>query len=113
MKCCDMHAGKLRTPVVFERGVKTSDGAGGHTIVWDALADSAQWAFVKALSGSERHASERVEAMTKWRIVVRYFSGLKESDRVVMRGENFNIRFIDNVELRDQWLRIDLAGGVA
>ena len=113
MKCCDMHAGKLRIPVSFERGVKASDGAGGHTIVWSSLADSPVRAFVKALSGFERHASERVEAVSKWRIVVRYFSGLKESDRVEMRGERFNIRFIDNVELRDIWLRIDLSGGVA
>ncbi len=113
MKCCDMHAGKLRTPVVFERGVKTGDGAGGHVIAWSAMTGSAQWAFAKALSGFERHASERVEAVSKWRIVVRYFSGLKESDRLKMDDKIFNIRFIDNIELRDIWLQIDLGGGVA
>ncbi len=113
MKCSDMSAGKLRIPVVFERGVKTSDGAGGHTIVWSALSGSAQWAFAKALSGSERHASERVEAVSKWRIVVRYFSGLLESDRLNMDDKIFNIRFIDNIELRNIWLRIDLSGGAA
>lgn len=112
-KCCDFHAGLLREPVTFQRATKESDGAGGYSEVWKPLAGASDMAHVKALSGSERFASERVEASTSWRITVRYFDGLLESDRVVIRDRAHNIRFINNLELRDQWLQIDLSGGVA
>lgn len=113
MKCCDMTAGKLRTPVEFQRATKVSNGTGGYTETWAAISGAATKAYAKALSGNERFASDRVEATTRWRIVVRYFSGLLESDRVEIDGREYNIRFINNVELRNKWLEIDLDGGVA
>lgn len=112
-KCCDVSAGMLREPVTFERSAKVSDGAGGFTETWGAISGASTRAYVKAMSGSERWASDRTEARSSWRIVVRYFSGLLESDRVVIRGRSYNIRFVNNVELRDRWLEIDLALGVA
>lgn len=114
MKCCDMSAGMLREPISIERASRTSDGAGGYTDdVWSQVSGSPERAYVKALSGSERFASDRVEATTRWRITLRYFAGLKESDTVVFRSRRYNVRFINNMELRDQWLAIDLDGGVA
>ena len=114
MKCCkDMNAGMLREAVEFQRAAKVSDGAGGYTEAWAAISGASTRAFVKAISGSERMFSERIEATTKWRITVRYFAGLLESDRVVIRDREYNIRFINNLELRDRWLTIDLDGGVA
>lgn len=38
---------------------------------------------------------------------------LTERDRAVIGGRAYNIRFINNLELRNRWLEIDLAGGVA
>ena len=113
MKCCDMNAGMLREPVEFQRAAKVSDDAGGYTEAWAAISGAADRAHVKAISGAERVYSERVEASTKWRITVRYFAGLLESDRVVIRDREYNIRFINNLELADRWLMIDLDGGVA
>ncbi len=113
MKCCDMNAGMLREPVTFQRATKVSDGAGGYSEAWAAISDASTQAHVKALSGGERYASERIETSTKWRISVRHFSGLLESDRVVIRSRNYNIRFINNLELQDRWLVIDLDGGAA
>lgn len=115
MKCqCDKYnARMLREPVTFERATRTSDGAGGATQSWAAISGASDRAHVKALSGHERFASDRVEAGTRWRIVVRYFAGLTEKDRVTMRSRAYNIRFINNVELKDRWLEIDLDGGAA
>jgi head-tail adaptor len=113
MKCCDMNAGKLREPITIERAARTSDGAGGFTVAWAAISGAPDRAYPKALSGSERFASDRVEATTRWRITFRYFDGLLESDRVVFRARAYNIRFINNLELRDKWLTLDLDGGVA
>ncbi len=118
MKCCDMNAGMLREPVTFQRATKVSDGAGGYSEAWAAISGASTQAHVKALSGGalsggERYASGRIESITKWRLSVRYFSGLLESDRVVVRSRNYNIRFINNLEFQDRWLVIDLDGGVA
>ena len=112
-KCCNMSSGMLKEPVTFQRAAKVSDGAGGYTETWGDLSGAADRAKVKALSGSERFASDRIEATTRWRITVRYFAGLLESDRVIIRERAHNIRFVNNVELADKWLEIDLDGGVA
>jgi head-tail adaptor len=103
----------LREPVAFERVTRTGNGSGGFDETWAAIDGSVTRAHVKALSGSERFQSDRVEATTRWRIVVRYFAGLTEVDRVIIRNRAHNIRFINNVEMRDRWLEIDLDGGVA
>ena len=85
MKCCNMTAGMLKEPVTFQRATKAIDGAGGYTETWGAISGAADRAKARALSGSERFASDRVEAVTRWRITVRYFAGLLESDRVLIR----------------------------
>ena len=103
----------LKTSVEIQRATRTSDGAGGWAVVWAVIPTAPSRAFVKALSGSERWASERKEATTKWRAVVRYFEGIVESDRVIIRGKAYNITFLNNVELNDRWLEIELTGGVA
>ncbi len=113
MKCCNMNAGMLREPVTFQRKSRARTASGGFDETWATLSGAANRAYVKALSGTERFASDRVEASTRWRIVVRYFSDLTEEDRVVIRGRNHNIRFINNLELKDRWLQIDLDGGSA
>ena len=112
-KCCNMNAGMLKEPVTFQRAAKVSDGAGGYTETWAAISGAADRAKAKAVSGRERFASDRIEATTKWRITVRYFAGLLESDRVIIRTRAYNIRFINDMELEDRWLEIDLDGGVA
>lgn len=112
-RCCDFNAGMLREPVTFQRGERESDGAGGFIKSWRPVSGASEWAHVKAVSGGERLASDRIEAITRWRITVRYFAGLLESDRVQFRGRVYNIRFVNNIELRDEWLQIDLDAGVA
>jgi len=112
-KCAKYDARMLREPVTFQRKTRTANGRGGFTETWATLADAADRGVLKALSGSERLMADRVDATTRNRLVVRYFSGLREEDRVVIRDRTYNIRFVNNVEFRDRWLEIDLDGGVA
>ena len=113
MTCCKYSAGMLRTICQFQRKTRTSDGAGGFTEAWANIAGAATRCQFKALSGGERWQAQRAEATTRNRIVCRYFSGLVESDRVSIGGRIYNVRFINNVELRNRWLELDLDGGVA
>lgn len=112
-KCCDINAGMLRTAISIERKSRVADGSGGFTETWAALSGSPTRAHVKAMSGHERFASDRVEAGSRWRVTTRYFSGLFEEDRIVIAGRYYNIRFINNVEMRDRWFIIDVDGGAA
>jgi len=110
-KCSDFNAGMLTEPITIERRTLTSDGAGGQTESWATLTTA--FAHIKASSGGETFTSDRVEARTRWKVTMRYYSGLRDADRIVIRSKNHNIRFINNVEMRDSWLQIDVDGGVA
>jgi SPP1 family predicted phage head-tail adaptor len=108
-----MKAGMLKEPVEFQRLTRTSDGAGGFTEAWAAIAATPTRGHVKAMSGGERFQSQRTEATSTHKIVVRHNAGLTEVDRVVIRGRAYNIRFIDNMEMADKWLYITAEIGVA
>lgn len=113
VKCCDMNAGMLSEPVTFQRRTLTSDGAGGQTETWATVTGAPSRAHVRPVSGSERYASNRTEAIVRLRLVTRYSTALREGDRVQIRGKVHNIRFLDNVEFANKWLQIDVDGGVA
>ena len=113
MKCCDINSGMLREPVTFQRQTRTTDGAGGQTQTWAAVSGAPTRAYVTAASGGERYSHDRIEATIRLKLVTRYNSGLRESDRVLIRGKAHNIRFLNNLEFRNQWLEILVDGGVA
>jgi SPP1 family predicted phage head-tail adaptor len=113
VKCCEFNTGMLREPVTFQRMTRTSDGAGGQTQTWATLSGAPTRAFVRAASGNERFSHDRVEAVVKLKLVTRYTSAIAEADRVLIRGRAHNIKFLNNIEFRNQWLEISVDGGVA
>lgn len=113
MTCCKYSAGMLNQPVTFQRKTRVSDGKGGWTETWAAISGAPTRAKLRAKSGGERYASERVEASTQFSVVTRYFAGLTEADRVIFDGKAHNIRFINNLDFANRWYEIDVSGGVA
>lgn len=113
MKCCDVNTGMLREPVTFQRMTRTSDGAGGQTQTWATVSGAPTRAYVRTASGSERYAHDRVEAIVRLKLVTRYNASLTEADRVLIRGRAHNIKLLNNLEFRNQWLEISVDGGVA
>jgi len=109
MKCCDLTAGKLRTPVTFEEAVKTQTGL-GSTVTWQTILETR--AYVKPLSGTERYRADRLEATTQVRIFVRYDDNINTADRVTYKGKALQIRAIINLEERDKWFEIFAEDGV-
>ncbi len=103
----------LREPVSFQRRSLTSDGAGGQSETWTAISGAPTRAHVNPLSGRERFTSDRIEATLRVRVLVRYSTAITEGDRVLIRGQAHQIRFINNLEFADRWLQIDCEGGVA
>lgn len=113
MKCCEMSSGMLSHSVTFQRRSLTSDGAGGQTETWAAISGAPTRAHIKPLSGRERFVSDRIESTLRLRVLVRYSTAINEVDRVLIRGQAHQIRFINNLEFADRWLQIDCEGGVA
>lgn len=96
--------------VDIQRATKTSDGGGGYTEVWNSLAvvDGG----IAAMSGSESWGSDRLEATSKWRLIIAYWGELFANDRVVIDGRAYNISFVDDVQKRDKWTVLELGEGV-
>jgi SPP1 family predicted phage head-tail adaptor len=113
MKCCEINAGMLREPVTFQRMTRTSDGAGGQTQSWATVSGAPTRAYVRVASGREQYSHDRVEAVVKLKLTTRYTTAITESDRVLIRGKAHNIKLLNNLEFRNQWLEIGVDGGVA
>jgi SPP1 family predicted phage head-tail adaptor len=111
--CGKYSAGMLSEIITFQRETLTSDGIGGSSKAWATIAGAPTRATVRAMSGFERAQADRTNAGASFRIVVRYWAGLREADSVLIRGRRHNITFINNVDLADRWLEIDATGGVA
>lgn len=111
MKCCDLSAGGLREPLVFQRRQTQSDGMGGQDLDWvDLFSTNGD---VRPLSGREALTGMQREASVSHRIFIRYRDGLLPSDRIVMRGNPMQIIAIINVEMRNRWLELQCLQGVA
>ena len=113
MKCCDMTAAMLRNRVTIQQeGARSSDGQGGYTQTWAALASDVP-AYVVQRSARESGAAGRLEADATTEFTIRYRSDVNEAMRILFRGVVYNIRGIENVEFRDRWMRITAERGVA
>jgi SPP1 family predicted phage head-tail adaptor len=111
MRCCDLTSGKLRISAQLQRLTNTSDGGGGYTTTWTSYASIK--VHFEQTSGVERISATRLDAVTRNRAYMRYRPDIKEADRMILGGRAYNIRSIINMEMRDQWLQLDLDGGVA
>jgi len=96
--------------VTIERATKVSDGAGGYTETWSTLA--VVNGGVAAMSGSEGWRTDRLEATSRWRLLIAYWGELFATDRVVIDGRAYNISFVNDVQKRDAWTVLDLGEGV-
>lgn len=95
--------------VTLQRATKVSDGAGGYTETWNDLAivDGG----IAAMSGNEGWSSDRLEAKSKWRLLIAYWGELFETDRVVIDGRAYNVSFVNDVQKRDEWTVLELGEG--
>lgn len=111
MKCCDLSAGMLREFLTFQRKTLTSDGKGGQNVVWQTLFDT--YGAVRPLSGRESVFGMQLEGTVTHRIFIRYRDDLTEADRVLVRGQPYQIRAVINLEMMNRWIELPCDSGVA
>jgi len=105
------HPGEMNERIQIIRETRTSDGAGGQTLSLTTLASV--WAHVRPRSGREMERFDRVNASAMYLFVIRYRTDVEESDRILWKGEYYNIRYIAQGTGRALYLEIDAERGVA
>jgi SPP1 family predicted phage head-tail adaptor len=106
--------GKADQRITFQRFAETADGIGGSTQAWANLASvPTVWAKVTPRIGNERMEDGRMNASMTATFMVRYRADITELDRIVWRGESWNIRRVMRKSGANLWLEIDAERGVA
>ena len=95
--------------VALQRSAKVSDGAGGYTETWSDLAIVS--GGIVAMSGSERWNADRLNAESKWQLLIAYWGDLFANDRVVIDGRAYAISFVNDVQKQGKWQILDLGEG--
>lgn len=118
MKCCDIHAGMLRTRVYIEKRARVDDGYGGVTETWAEDPAGGVLAAVQNLTGTERWEASRIHPGNLIRLTVRFRgdeagapywqSGLH---RVLIRNREYGILAIQDVEMLKRWIKMDVFEG--
>ena len=105
-----LRAGLLTRPVSVQSRSTTRDTFGGQSAVWTPV--KTVYAYVEALTGSERTAAQSIAAEVSHRFTVRYDSSLwadpkaAATYRLVYKGRNFNIAAVMNMDEADRLVEI-------
>lgn len=106
--------GNLDQRITFQRFSVTPDGIGGTTEAWADIATSPTvWAKVTPRIGKEAMVEGRMNASAMATFTIRYREDITELDRLIWRGEAWNIRRVMRVSQRGLYLEIDAERGVA
>lgn len=107
MKLC---SSDLRNYVEIQRATSTNDAAGGSELAWSVF--GAIWCKVDEIAGSEGLEHGRVETRDTTRFTARYWEDVYATDRLVLDGVVYAIRFVNNEEFRDIATIIEAEAGV-
>lgn len=105
-----MPVGDLDQRVTIQRATQTTGSMGDVSKTWATLATV--WANVKSATGRERLADDRTMATQMTRFRIRYRADVTEADRIVWKGETFNIRAISDQSQRLLYMDIQAERGV-
>lgn len=106
--------GQLYERITFNAETRTSDGAGGTTVGFGAIAtDPTVWAAVYAIRSSEADTEGRLNAAGLYKFTIRYRDDIDETHQIIWEGEAYNIRNVKRVSSRSMYLEIEAERGVA
>lgn len=106
--------GRMTERVTIQAPTSTADGAGGAVQGWADLASTPTvYAAVKAGAGREVFADDRTGAQSSVQFTIRNRSDIDERNRLIWRGEAYNVREVRREGARPIFLRIIAERGVA
>lgn len=112
-KCCELTISELKHYVTVEQKTLTPDNVGGAEASWSERLSF--WCAIKQLSAFEVQKYGALQNEVLYSFKARYAdaSTIVPTDRLVFRGENYNIRTIENVDLLDTVIKIVAERGVS
>lgn len=103
-----MNAGAYREPVMIEKSGYTEDGIGNQVAAWVEYYKG--YAYMNNLSGSEYWEAAQTQSQNTVMFVMRYHPLLGSMStkgyRVMHRGREYNINSIDNVQYKNETIKI-------
>ena len=102
--------GELRQRVILQRRAEVADAGGGVSLSWSDIAELP--AGILPLAGSERVRAMRGQPVQNFLIRLRYRGDITPADRLLFGQRVLNIRSVQNVNERNQWLECRCEEGV-
>lgn len=103
-----MNAGAYREPVTIEKNSYTEDDIGNQVPVW--IEYYLGYAYMNNLSGTEYWEAAQTQAQNTVMFVMRYHHLLAAMNtkeyRLLHRGREYNITSIDNVQYKNETIKI-------
>lgn len=101
--------GELVELIRIERKAEVDDGLGGFTLSWTLLGE--ERAHIRPRRGSERVEAGGLRGVASFLCVIRRRQDVRVSDRVIWRGEPFDIVFAGDSTARGRYLELELERG--
>ena len=99
---------RLKHRVILQEATQSADGAGGFSTSWSDV--DTVWAeivpFASRSTTQERLVAEQLDVQQRYRITMRYRSGVDAGMRVKYGSRLFNILSVVNVQERGEALEI-------
>ena len=111
MKCCSIASGMLNRKIELQQLVKVSTATGGFTQSWVSVATL--WAKIKNTSGSELLHADQLGVTSFSDFTIRYRANINELMKIVYRGNDYQVRHINNIEELDLWMIVKGEKGVS
>lgn len=99
-----VRTGEMRNRVLVQTRTETASDVGSSNEAWATDTNGERWAAIETLNSDERFSDDQTASRTKYKITMRFYSGLNATQRIVEKndGRIFNIVSIDNVGDRDK-----------
>ncbi|MGL6197818.1 MAG: phage head closure protein [Lachnospiraceae bacterium] len=103
-----MDAGAYRTKITIQKKTTTKDAIGNSVVVWED--DKFFHAYANGLSGREYWEAAQVQGENTVDFTIRwhpYFDQINNKEYQLVMGEKvFNIRTIDNIQFKNETVKI-------
>lgn len=90
--------------VAIQSPAYSSDGAGGYTVAWSDF--HTVWAYIKVSSGNESFDDDRLRSRVRYRVIMRYVSGVTPEMRLTTGGKILLINAVIEDESHDGLLEL-------
>ena len=99
-----MNPGELRHRITLQKFTTTVNENGFEEESW--IDFKTLWASISNLHGREYFEAAAVQKENTVKFIIRYFSGIDTSMKIMFKGKSYNIIQIDNIKYENKFIEI-------